>query len=143
MKIAPCKRLTAWRRLDSCTQTDWDDLGWCIDSALSVFSVTYQNGDTSSFDYGALASNINGFQSGLTSLGVTLTSFLPDPSSFAETAQPGSTYAGPFVSDIISSYSEYTETRTDSSGSVFSFETSAFTPKPSCELRPSLRTIFQ
>jgi hypothetical protein len=112
--------LTVYIRIDACTQINLDELGSCIDSALGL-------GGTS-FNYASLASDINNLQSGLTSLGVTLTSFLPDPSSFARTAQPGSAYSGPYVSDIIKSFSEYTKTRTDSSGSVFSFETSRFTP---------------
>ncbi len=64
-------------RAADCTQTNVREQDSCLDSALSVFLATFEGEDTTSFDYGGIASQINSLQSGLTSYGVTLTSFLP------------------------------------------------------------------
>lgn len=114
-------------RIETCT-----DPG-CVDSYIDEFTST--GFDTSSLDLTSVASEINSLQSGLTSFGVTLTSTLSIPSSVipSENSRPTvtySSYSGPYVSDIVSSYSEYTETRTaigSSGGSGgFTFNTETF-----------------
>lgn len=108
--------------LDSCTQTDPALLDACVASAIDGFLTSLDASATSSFDYGAVASSINSIAQGLTSYGVTMSS-LPDPATFTGAA---STYSGPVVSDIVSSYSAYTATRTGTDGSGFSFDTTSF-----------------
>ena len=96
----------------------------CVASAIDVFTSTL---DTSTIDYASVNSEINSLASGLTSYGVTTSVPALNPA----TSTGASSYSGPYVSDIISSYSEYTKTHTGTGGSVFSFETNKFTLTPS------------
>jgi hypothetical protein len=135
-------------RIETCTDIS------CVNSYVSIFESTADAfTNPASFDPTAIVSQINSIQSGLTSLDTTLTNFLPQPTQFEHTANTevatvtGSSYNGPYVSDIASSYAEYTKTRTtvptntviptttESGG--FTFDTSSFeatkvqTPKSS------------
>ncbi|OCT47766.1 hypothetical protein CLCR_03716 [Cladophialophora carrionii] len=110
------------RSLSSFTQTDIASLDACVASAVDILLSSLDASPTSSFDYTSTASELNSAASGLTSLGITVSSLLSDPASFTG-AEP---HSGPYVSDIVASYSAYTATHTGSGGSSFSFDTSAF-----------------
>lgn len=94
----------------------------CVASAIDEFLTSLDATPTSTFDYASIESEINSIASGLTSFGVTVSSIVPDPATFTG----AESYSGPYVSDIISSYSEYAATHTSSGGSLFSFDTTSF-----------------
>lgn len=87
-------------------------------SIISEADALLSSLDANPIDLGSIATQINSIQSGLTQFGLTVTSFVPAYTDFSKTAQPGgSRYSGPYVSDIVSSFSEYQKTKTVSPSS--------------------------
>ena len=77
------------------------------------------NAEFPTADLGDILQTFNDVLSGLTSFGITPTSF-PNFTDYARTAKPtASVFTGPYVSDVVQAYSSFISTR--SSGQGFSF----------------------
>ena len=101
----------------------------CVNSYIDEFTATADAPtDPATLNFASVASEINSLQSGLTSLGVTLTSFLPIPTGSNLRSIALNTQSGPYVPDISSAYAAYTSTRTaiGTSGGGFTFDTASF-----------------
>ena len=101
------------KRDDSESSIDYDALNSQIDEFQSSLDSAY-----STFDYNDIATDVNSLASGLTELGITVTT-LPDYSEYTQTAQPEETPATPsvFVSDIVNSYSSNIASRSEQQSS--------------------------